>query len=182
MDVTCVAFIATSLDGYIAKPDGNIDWLNNPDYEIAGEDFGYNTHYQSVDSLIMGRNTYELALSFDSWPYAEKHVYVLSTKRATIPSKLASKVSSLRGDIDVILAELGGRGHKRIYVDGGKTIQGFIKAGRLDEITITRIPILLGEGIPLFGDLEKSVALEHLSTISFSNGFVQSTYSMPTLA
>lgn len=178
MELKCIAFIATSLDGYIAKADGNIDWLHNPRYEIAGEDFGYASHYQAIDALIMGRNTYELALSFDTWPYSDKQVYVLSHGNPSLPAELASTVSIIGGEIDSVLANLAEKGHKRLYVDGGKTIQGFLRANRLDEITITRLPILLGEGISLFGKLDEAVALEHISTISFVNGFVQSQYAI----
>lgn len=176
MGITCIAFIATSLDGFIAKEDGNIDWLNNPKYEIPGEDFGYEQHYQRVDALVMGRNTYELAISFDNWPYAGKQVFALSTKNPAIPDALASSVRVVTGNLNEILEEIESLGFKCLYIDGGMTIQGFLRERLLDEITITRIPVLLGRGIPLFGDVKKDIHLRHLDTQSFDNGFVQSRY------
>lgn len=178
MEITCVAFIATSLDGFIAKEDGNIDWLHNPRYEIPGEDFGYEKHIQHIDALVMGRKTYELAISFDNWPYTGKDVFVLSTKNISIPSQLSSSVRLISGNLNDQLRELENLGYNRLYIDGGNTIQGFIKECRLNEITITRIPILLGRGIPLFGDVDRDIHLKHLDTQSFENGFVQSRYAI----
>ena len=176
MAITCIAFIAASLDGYIAKVDGNIDWLHNPKYAIGDEDYGYDRHFSNIDGLVMGRNTYELALSFDKWPYFDKPVYVLSSRVPSIPSALVSSVKILGGKIPSVMEQLSKNGHERLYIDGGKTIQGFINNGALDEITITRIPILLGKGIPLFSGLEREVALKHIFTKSYDNGFVQSKY------
>lgn len=178
MEISCIAFIATSLDGFIAKADGDVSWLHNPSYDIEGEDFGYESHCSHIDALVMGRNTYELALSVDSWPYSDKPVYVLSSRTPVIPDHLADKVSLMSGNIDSIVARLAENGHRRVYIDGGKTIQGFLSANRLNAITITRIPILLGEGLPLFGGLDEPVSLKHISTVSFTNGFVQSHYSI----
>lgn len=170
-------FIATSLDGFIARPDGNIDWLHEGE-QIEGEDFGYQAFFDSVDALIMGRNTMQMVLSFGSWPYEDKRVIILSNSLKELPEQLAGKVELYSGPIKDLMAALQGDGCKRVYVDGGKTIQSFLNQSLITDLTITRIPILLGMGISLFEGLEKEVPLKHISTISYENGFVSSRYEI----
>jgi dihydrofolate reductase len=169
-------YIATSLDGFIARSDGSLDWLPGADGEQQGaEDYGFYAFFNSVDTLVMGRNTYEMVLSFGEWPYADKRVIVLSStlqgKSATTPD------TQIRSCTPTELAkELISIGADHVYIDGGKTIQGFLRAGLVDEMILTRVPILLGSGLPLFGPLEKDIPLTHLATQSYASGFVQSHY------
>lgn len=174
-------YIATSLDGFIAKEDGDIEWLHNSGHgEVnKGEDFGYQAFMSSIDALVIGRNTYEKVLSFGGdWPYGKKPIFVLSTKAVKIPDAISETVSSLSGSPQKIVEKLEQLGHHHLYLDGGLTIQRFLEAGLVDELTITKIPILIGKGIPLFGPLSKDVKLTHLETKSWGNGFVQSRYNI----
>lgn len=171
-------YIATSLDGFIARPDGSIDWLNTGESEEPGEDYGYQKFFDSVDCLVMGRNTYELVRGFDAWPYGEKWVVVLSSRSLQIPKTIAGTVESMSGTPEEVTHHLAQRGATHLYVDGGKTIQGFLAAGLIEELTITTIPILIGNGIPLFGPLPHDIPLRHVETRAFANGLVQSTYEV----
>jgi dihydrofolate reductase len=182
MALTCSVFIATSLDGFIARKDGAIDWLTGSEQAGGGEDYGYGEFFASIDILVMGRNTYELALTFPAWPYTGKKVVVLSSSTPPIPEKLATDVTVMSGTPTEVVQQLAERGARHLYVDGGKTIQGFLSAGLIDEMTITRIPILIGEGIPLFGPLAQDIRLHHRQTRVYDNGFVQSKYSVSRAA
>ncbi|MGA7748602.1 MAG: dihydrofolate reductase family protein, partial [Gallionella sp.] len=175
MTIRALVFIATSLDGFIAREDGSLDWLPAPSSE---EDYGYTEFMARVDVLVMGRKTYETALGFGEWPYSGKRVVVLSSTLAAgdIPSSLHGKVEIDAGPLPELVQRLEAEGHKGIYVDGGKTIQSFLNAGLIDEIIITRIPILLGSGIPLFDDLAHDIHLQHLGTKNYASGFVQNHY------
>lgn len=148
-----IVYIATSLDGYIAKKDGGIDWLTeipNPD----GSDFGFSEFINDIDAIVMGRNTFELVLTFDGWPYT-KPVYVLSSTLNSLPKKLIGKAELIKGDPLSVVKELNAKKFYSLYIDGGKTIQAFLSLNLIDELIITQIPILLGGGIPLFGSLAK---------------------------
>jgi dihydrofolate reductase len=150
-----VIYIATSLDGFIARPDGDIKWLiniPNPD----NSDFGYSEFIAGIDAILMGRNTYEAALSFESWIY-NRPVFVLSNILENVPQELKNKVELINGDLKDILNHLEAKGIKNLYIDGGKTIQSFLKEDLIDEMIITTVPILLGEGIPLFGHLDNDL-------------------------
>ena len=171
-------FIATSLDGFIAREDGRIDWLPSGDPSPDAEDYGYKDFIGTVDALVMGRRTYETALSFGEWPYGEKSVVVLSSKALEIPAKIAGSVEHMSLAPAEVVQALEKRGATHLYIDGGATIQGFLKAHLIQQITITRIPVLLGSGIPLFGKLEDDIKLRHINTRHFPNGFVQSRYEI----
>lgn len=175
-------FIATSLDGFIAREDGGIDWL--PTTAPEGEDYGYSSFMEQTDVLVMGRNTFELVLTFDGYPYGRTPLIVLSSQltEADIPENLRELVSVRRESPAELLDYLAGRGVGSVYLDGGKVIQSYLRAGLVDELTITRIPVLLGAGIPLFGELAKDVHLEHLSTQTYSTGLVQSKYAVKASA
>ncbi len=169
-------YIATSLDGFIARPDGDIEWLHNPDYVLEGEDMGYGALMESINCLVMGSGSYEKVRSFDiPWPY-EKPVIVLSSRPQDIPAELASKISQMSGSPTEIVQSLKQKGVNHIYLDGGKTVQDFLSAGLVSELIITQIPILLGKGIPLFGPLPADIHLSHQQTRSYPNGMVQSHY------
>ena len=172
-------YVATSLDGYIARENGALDWLPQPEEDKTnGEDYGFKEFFNSVDALIMGRNTYEMVRSFKKWPYETKRVIVLSSNQIKIPDELSEVIENRSCSPADLIEELEKDGVDRIYIDGGKTIQGFLNAGLIDEIIITRIPILIGQGIPLFGKLDKDIELRHINTQSFENGIVQSKYEV----
>lgn len=164
-------FIATSLDGFIARANGDLDWLPAG----GGEPHGYDEFIASVDALVIGRNTYETVLAFETWPYGQRPVFVLST-RALAPAPTGAVVERMSGDPAEIVSRLAERGIRHIHVDGGITIQRFLRAGLLQRLIITRIPVLLGVGIPLFGDLPHDIWLEHVTTRAFAGGLVQSEY------
>lgn len=175
---TCSVFIAASVDGFIARPDGDVAWLT-PSGDAAtedGEDYGYGAFFASVDALVMGRHSFEKVLSFGTWPYEGKRVVVLSSKPHTPPDHLEGKVEVLAAEPAEVATRLALEGARHLYIDGGVTIQRFLQAGLIRDLTLTRIPILLGRGIPLFGDLDRDVRLEHLETLSFKSGLVQSKY------
>lgn len=172
-------FIATSLDGFIARKDGSIDWLLAAGGESnEGEDYGYKAFFDSVDCMIMGRKTLEAVLGFPEWPYAGKRVIVLSHTLTEAPETFADKIELYSGSLAALIAKLEGEGHQRAYVDGGKTIQAFINENFIADLTITTIPILLGEGLPLFGKTQADIQLRHVSTQSYPSGFVSSTYEV----
>lgn len=179
MTIRASVFIATSLDGFIARKDGSIDWLNEANGLVPpGEDCGYKAFADSVDVLVMGRNTFDLVRTFDPWPYGDKRVVVLSSQAVDIPVELQKTVSHSSAAPDVLLQKLESEGFRHAYIDGGLTIQRFLHAGLIDEITVTLIPVLLGEGRPLFGALEKDLELTLVRTKTYEFGFVQVTYSL----
>ncbi|MEG3845981.1 dihydrofolate reductase family protein [Microcoleus sp. herbarium19] len=171
-------YIATSIDGFIARQNGEIDWLPSGEDVEGGEDYGYQEFIDSVDALVMGRNTYELALSFDSWPYGAKPVFVLSSRKVDIPNDIAETFESICAPPREVVRYLSERGFKHLYIDGGKTIQAFLREGLIQQLIITKVPILIGTGIPLFGSLPHDVRLHHLETRQFENGLVQSKYEV----
>lgn len=172
-------FIATSLDGFIARRDGSIDWLNEANAVVPeGEDCGFMAFMESIDILVMGRKTYEQVLSFGQWPYGDTPVVVLSHNSIEIPSHLPNTVSHSTESPSVLLKRLAANDMKHVYVDGGSTIQSFLAESLIDEITITRIPVTIGDGIPLFAPMAEDIKLVHLGTTAYEFGFVQSRYSV----
>lgn len=177
MGVQFSVFIATSLDGFIARPDGGLDWLPVPDPE-GPEDYGYHAFMDSVDCLVMGRKSFETVQAFEPWPYEEKRVLVLSRTMDAIPTGLESRAELFNGGPEALAARLESEGVRRVYLDGGETIQGFLRAGLVSDILITTIPVLIGQGRPLFGPLAADIPLGHQRTTSYPNGFVQSVYDV----
>jgi dihydrofolate reductase len=167
-------FIATSLDGFIARRDGAIDWLPTDGSGDAG-DHGYTAFTAGIDAVVMGRNTFEVVLGFGGWHFT-KPVVVLSSRDVAIPPELAGKVVAMSGTPEQVSAECAARGWHELYVDGGVTIQRFLRAGLIDRMIITRIPVLLGEGLPLFGPVAADVRLDHVRTQAYDSGLVQSEY------
>lgn len=165
-------FIACSLDGFIARPDGGVDFLSR--VERAGEDYGYAAFMASVDTIVVGRKTYDLARSFPAWPYAGKRVVVL-THRPAPPVHGEELVSTTPA---ALLARLRDEGRTRAYVDGGTTIQQFLAAGLITDLTLSLIPVMLGEGIRLFGPTGRDVPLTLTSTRHFDSGLVQLRYEL----
>lgn len=168
-------FIGCSLDGFTADQKGGIDWLDsipNPDQN----DMGYGEFMEGVDALVMGRNTFETVLGFNiPWPY-EKPVFVLSNSLKEVPDKLKDKVKIVSGSLSKILEEINREGYVRLYIDGGKTIQSFLKEDLIDELTITTVPLLLGSGIPLFSDLPKPLLFNASSSKILLGKIVQSVF------
>lgn len=167
-------FIATSLDGFIARANGDIDWL-----PADAEEHGYEAFIASVDALVIGRKTYETVLAFDTWPYGEKPVFVLSTGTLA-PAPPGAVVEHMSGDPAEIVSRLTAHGVRHVYVDGGITIQRFLQAGLIQRLIITRIPVLIGTGIPLFGFVPKDIVLRHVGTRQYESGLVQSEYLVAT--
>jgi len=166
-------YVGTSLDGFIAREDGDIDWLvqfQNKDVHDS-----YTEFMNRIDAIVIGRGTYEKVLSFPSWPY-EKKVFVLSTGLKQIPETLKGKVTLLSMKPKELLTYLSKEGFSNIYIDGGKVIQSFLKEDLIDELIITKVPVLTGSGIPLFGYLGNDLQFEHIRTNTYSHGLVKSHY------
>ncbi|PYS26138.1 MAG: deaminase [Acidobacteria bacterium] len=164
-------FVGTSLDGFIARVNGDFDFLPPG----GGEPHGYDEFIASVDALVIGRKTFETVLTFDTWPYGEKPVFVLST-RALASAPAGAVVERMSGDPAEIVSKLDARGIRHVYVDGGITIQRFLQAGLIQRLIITRVPVLIGAGIPLFGAVPRDILLKHVGTRQYASGLVQSEY------
>ncbi len=182
VSIKCSVFIATSLDGFIARKSGDLDWLPGSDGVSRGEDYGYSEFFNSIDTLVIGRKTYELAATFKEWPYRGKKVVVLSSGYPRARINLADGIAGTSASPVELVRQLESEDSRHVYVDGGKTIQSFLQAGLIQELTITRVPVLIGEGIPLFGPLAHDLQLRHLTTKSFASGFVQSRYELAPVA
>jgi len=166
-------FVGTSLDGFIARLNGEFDFLPPG----GGEPHGYDEFMAIVDALVIGRKTFETVLAFDTWPYGEKPVFVLST-RALAAAPRGARVEHMSGNPADIVSQLDARGIRHVYVDGGITIQRFLQAGLIQRLVITRVPVLIGAGIPLFGALNADIQLHHVATRQFRSGLVQSEYHL----
>jgi dihydrofolate reductase len=171
--MTASVFVGTSLDGFIARANGAFDFLDTG----GGEPHGYEEFMATVDALVIGRNTYETALSFPAWPYGKKPVIVLSS-RPIASAPAGAVVEHMSGAPADIVAQLATRGMKHLYVDGGVTVQRFLRAGQIQRFIITRVPVLIGSGIPLFGPLERDIVLTHVRTQQYKSGLVQSEYTV----
>jgi len=183
MNITTSVYIATSLDGFIARRDGSIDWLNKASAIVPkGEDCGFQEFMDTVDTLIMGRKTFEQVLSFGEWPYGKTPVVVLSHEPLSLPPHQPDTVTHSSESPRALLERLATEAVEHIYVDGGNTIQGFLAEGLIDRITITTIPVILGDGIPLFTSVGEDIKLTHVNTKVFEFGFVQTTYSVSAIS
>ena len=165
-------FIGTSLDGYIARPNGEFDFLPAG----GGEPHGYDEFIASVDALVIGRKTFDTVLAFPDWPYGDKRVVVLSSRPLDLSAVHNGVVEQMAGPPAEIVAQLAARGAHRLYVDGGITIQGFLRAGLVQRLIITRVPVLIGEAIPLFGAHPRAVRHQHVATQQYPSGLVKSEY------
>jgi dihydrofolate reductase len=164
-------FIGTSLDGFIARVNGEFDFLEAG----GGEPHGYEEFIATVDALVIGRHTFETVLAFDEWPYGDRRVFVLSSRPIATPPP-GAVVEHMSGAPADIVSQLAARGIRHAYVDGGITIQRFLEAGLIERLIITRVPVLIGTGIPLFGPLTRDIALRHVATRQYASGLVQSEY------
>lgn len=174
----CSAFIATSLDGFVARQDGSIDWLMQAnEYVPNGEDGGYRAFISNVDVIVMGRYSYEKVLSFESWPYTLP-VIVISSQKQVIPEHLTNTVSFYTGTPKQLVTDLSEKGFNHLYIDGGLTIQSFLNEGLIDELIITVIPTLIGQGKRLFGELQHDIQLELIGCREIASSFVQMHYKV----
>ena len=166
-------YVGTSLDGFIAREDGDIDWLVK--YQNKEVHDSYNEFISRIDALVIGKGTFEKVITFPEWPY-EKKVFVLSTSLKQIPETLNEKAILVAMEPAALLSYLSDKGLSNIYVDGGKVIQSFLKEDLIDELIITKVPELIGAGIPLFGLLNNDLQFEHIRTNIYSDGLVKSQY------
>jgi len=167
-------FIGTSVDGFIARKKGELDFLP----EGGGEPHGYDEFIKSVDALVIGRKTYETVLDFPEWPYGKKRVIVLSSRPLDFSRVRGGAVEQMSGNPEETTKKLAKSGVQHIYVDGGVTIQRFLAAGLIDRLIITRVPVLIGDGIPLFGALPRDICLRHVATQHYATGLVKSEYEV----
>lgn len=167
-------FVGVSVDGFMARPSGALDFLP----EGGGEPHGYNEFIATVDALVIGRKTFETVLAFPEWPYGSKRVVVLSSRPLDFSGVRGGVVEQMSGAPAEIVARLAASGVRHIYVDGGITIQRFFRAGLVQSLTITRVPVLIGEGIPLFGTLPHDLRLRHVATQPYPSGLVKSEYEV----
>ena len=173
--MTVSVFVGTSVDGFIARPNGDLDWLP----EGGGEPHGYDEFIASVDAIVIGRKTFEKVLTFGAWPYGDKRVVVLSSRPVDL-SAAGGPVEQMAGTPAEIVSQLVASGAHHLYVDGGITIQRFLGAGLIQRLIITRVPVLIGDGVPLFGTLSHDIRLRHVATRHFPSGLVQSEYHVAT--
>jgi len=176
----CSVYIATSVDGYIATPDGGVDWLHtagNLEADMSNEDMGFRDFMDSVDCMIMGRKCMEMIsnmnLTPEQWIYGDMPIFVLSNTVNEAPENLRGKVEMYSGDINELIIRLEKNGYIHAYIDGGTTITSFLNHGLISEMIITKAPVLLGEGLPLFGKINKKLKLESTEVKSFPNDFYQ---------
>lgn len=167
-------FCGVSVDGFLARPNHALDFLH------TGEQVphGFKEFYSSVDVVVIGRRTFEVVLTFGKWFYGKKLVVVLSRHPVDVSSIKDGVVEQMSGKPPEIVAQLKARGFKHAYVDGGITLQRFLAAGVIDRLVITRVPVLIGEGIPLFGPVPRDISLRHVATRCYKGGLVQSEYEV----
>jgi dihydrofolate reductase len=172
--MTVSVFIGTSLDGFIARRNGDLDFLP----PRGGEPHGYDEFMAGIDALVIGRKTFEKVLTFETWPYGDKRVVVLSSRPVDLSAAVGGIVEQKGGPPAEIVSQIAASGAHHLYVDGGITIQEFLRAGLIQHFIITRVPVLIGDGIPLFGALPHDIQLRHVATRQYQSGLVQSEYEV----
>jgi len=172
--MTASVFVGTSLDGFIARRNGEFDFLPAD----GGEPHGYNEFIATVDAIVMGRNTFETVLTMSPWPYGDKRVVVLSSRPIDLSAAAGAKVEHMSGAPAEIVSKLAATGAHHLYIDGGITIQRFLRAGLIQRLIITRVPVLIGDGISLFGALPHDIRLRHIATKQYPSGLVSSEYQI----
>lgn len=171
--MTASVFIGVSVDGFIARKNDDLDFLPE-----NAEPHGYDEFIASVDAIVIGRKTFEKVLSFGTWPYGEKRVVVLSSNPLDLSKAIGGLVQQMAGPPAEIVSQLSASGAHNLYIDGGITIQGFLRAGAIQRLIITRVPVLIGDGVPLFGTLPHDIRLRHIATRHYPSGLVQSEYEV----
>jgi dihydrofolate reductase len=172
--MTVSVFVGVSVDGFMARANHALDFLPAD----GGEPHGYVEFMATVDALVIGRNTFDTVVKFNPWPYGDKRVVVLSSEPVDLSAVIGGKVEQARGTPAQIVAQLAASGANHLYVDGGITIQRFLEAGLVDRLTITRVPVLIGAGRPLFGALPRDIKLRHEGTQTYPSGLVKSVYGI----
>jgi dihydrofolate reductase len=172
--VKASVFVGVSVDGFIARSNGDFDFLPAG----GGESHGYDEFIGTVDVIVMGRKTFESVLAMPEWPYGSKRVVVLSSRPVNLSALRERPVEQMAGTPAEIVAKLASQGARHLYVDGGITIQRFLREGLIQRITITQVPVLIGTGIPLFGPLERDIRLRHVATQTYTSGLVKSEYQV----
>jgi dihydrofolate reductase len=168
-------FCGVSVDGFLARPSHALDFLDTPNQGPHG----FSEFYAGVDAILIGRRTFNVVLSFGgAWGYGSKPVFVLTHHPPDFSSLKGAVVEAISGEPGAVAAQLDARGFHNIYVDGGLTIQQFLAAGLIDRLIVTRVPVLIGQGIPLFGPLAKDIPLRHVATQTFQGGLVQTEYAI----
>lgn len=171
-----VAYVATSLDGYLADSDGGVDWLDDlPNPE--GSDYGFGEFIEGIDAILMGANTFRVVEAFGQWPYT-KPVYVISKSIEHVPAAYVDRIRLVSGPIEEVLRRMENEAGSNVYVDGGQVIRSCLASGLLSELVITTVPVILGRGIALFAPSEHRIALRHRKTEVLGVGLVKSTYSI----
>lgn len=180
-------FIASSVDGYIAMPDGDLDWLTSPPRETGhvpaslsdtdDSPADYDEFTADVTHLVMGRVTYEKVMTFDSWPYNRFRTVVVST---TLPAAVDDRITVLP-TLEKVVALLDSEKADKVYIDGRKVITAFLAANLINELTITRAPVILGAGLPLFHALPHPVRLVHLGTSTTNTGMTNTRYRVTSI-
>lgn len=166
-------FIGISVDGFIARPNGDLDFLPE-----GGEPHGYNEFIAGVDAIVIGRKTFETVQTFPAWPYGDKRVLVLSSRPLDFSPVRGGVGEQMTGPPAEIVSKLAASGARHLYVDGEITIQRFLRAGLIQRLIITRVPVLIGDGIPLFGALPRDLRLRHVATQHYPSGLVKSEYDV----
>ena len=169
---TASVFVGASVDGFIARKNDDLDFLP----EGGGEPHGYDEFMATVDAVVIGRKTFEKVLTLGPWPYGGKRVVVLSSRPVDLSAAVGGNVEQMAGPPAEIVSRLAASGAHHLYVDGGITIQEFLRAGLIQRLIITRVPVLIGDGIPLFGSLPRDILLRHVATRNYPSGLVQSEY------
>jgi dihydrofolate reductase len=172
--MTASVFVGTSVDGFIERQNGNLDWLPAG----GGEPHGYDEFIAVVDAIVIGRKAFETVLTFGAWPYGDRRVVVLSSHSVGLSAVRGGIVEQMGGSPAEIVSKLAASGAPHLYVDGGITIQRLLRAGLIGRRAITRVPVLIGDGIPLFGTLPHDIRLRHVVTRSYPSGLVQSEYEV----
>ena len=168
-------FMASSLDGFIARRDHALDWLMAR--TVEGEDHGYDSFIETMDGVVMGRATFQTVLGFGDWPYTKPVIVASSSlSDSDLPPELAAKVKLTQLAPRTLMQSLSQAGWKRAYIDGGRLVQSFLRAGLIFDLTLTIIPVLLGDGRRLFGETETDIALELIEAKSSPSGLVQLQY------
>jgi dihydrofolate reductase len=167
-------FVGTSVDGFIARRNGDFDFLP----EGGGEPHGYTEFIATVDVLVIGRHTFDKVSTFETWPYEDLRVVVLSNRTIDTAAIRGARVERMSGPPLEIVSRLAASGAQHAYIDGGITVQQFLRAGLIQRLVITRVPVLVGQGIPLFGSLPQDVKLRHISTQTYASGLVKSEYEV----
>jgi dihydrofolate reductase len=170
--MTTSVFVGTSVDGFIAQPNGALDFLPPG----GGEPHGYDEFIAGIDALVIGRKTFDTVLAFPSWPYGKKRVVVLSSRPLDLSTAKGAVIEQMAGPPAEIVSKLAATGAHHLYIDGGITVQGFLRAGLIQRIIITRVAVLIGEGIPLFSTLPQDIKLRHVATKHYASGLVKTEY------